>query len=143
MAASLVNSLSSECQKRCSSLHYYLLFGEFVSPGTDSIGTLVCVYLCVYSHMRCSPLLLLLGMIIYCVLYYRGSLFDIICSGVSSWTNPLPDIALHTLDKGQCPSCQPLAWKHSESPERIPSKAVILKSRRCHKRVGLNVGGVR
>ena len=76
--------------------------------------------------------------------------------GVSSWTAPLPDIALHTIDPN------PPGW-HSrdtgaETPERTPSKAVILKSRlvraatisstithcrSAHKRVNLNVGGIK
>ena len=47
--------------------------------------------------------------------------------GVSSWTAPLPDIALHTIDPN------PPGWHNrdtgAESPERTPSKAVILKSR--------------
>ena len=58
---------------------------------------------------------------------------------MSSWTNPLPDIALHTLDTAQAP----LPWPHMDTPEGIPSKQVILQARKCSKRVGLNVGGVR
>ena len=41
---------------------------------------------------------------------------------------PLPDIALHTL---------------AQSPESVPSKDVILAARSSHKRVILDVGGVR
>ena len=58
----------------------------------------------------------------------------------STWTPPLPDIALHTLEPQQNTGL--LGWTGSgqDSP---PGRAVILKSRACHKRVLLNVGGVR
>ena len=48
---------------------------------------------------------------------------------MSHWINPLPDIALDTL----LVSCLPTS----------PSPDLISKSRQSHKRVALNVGGVR
>ena len=54
------------------------------------------------------------------------------CPGVWSWTNPLPDIALHTM-----------ARDGLQTPDTIPSKEIILKARSSNKRVILNVGGVR
>ena len=89
--------------------------------------------------------------------------------GVSRWIQPLPDIALHTLPLSQAPApgmemvTEPPRhhpWHPREDQEEdqgdkedykeqeasrmvTPSSEVILKSRRCHKRVALNVGGVR
>ena len=57
-------------------------------------------------------------------------------SGVSRWINPLPDIALHTLQL-----VEETDWPDSVTSS--PSRDLIIKSRRCHKRVALNVGGVR
>ena len=57
-------------------------------------------------------------------------------SGVSRWINPLPDIALHTLQV-----VEETDWPASLSSS--PTRELIIKSRRCHKRVALNVGGVR
>ena len=55
---------------------------------------------------------------------------------MSRWINPLPDIALHTLQV-----VEETDWPASLSSS--PSRDLIIKSRRCHKRVALNVGGVR
>ena len=89
--------------------------------------------------------------------------------GVSRWIQPLPDIALHTLPLSQAPGpgmemvTEPPRhhpWHPREEQDQeddqggkekeqeatrmvTPSSEVILKSRRCHKRVALNVGGVR
>ena len=49
----------------------------------------------------------------------------------------------HTLDHIHGNSCQPFRWKLLESLVRIPSSQLILKSKRCHTRVALNVAGVR
>lgn len=53
---------------------------------------------------------------------------------VSHWMNPLPDIALDTLLVSRL---------GEESLPATPSPDLIAKSRECHKRVALNVGGVR
>ena len=55
---------------------------------------------------------------------------------MSRWINPLPDIALHTLQV-----VEETNWPDSVSSS--PTRDLIIKSRRCHKRVALNVGGVR
>lgn len=55
---------------------------------------------------------------------------------MSRWINPLPDIALHTLQV-----VEETDWPASLSSS--PTRELIIKSRRCHKRVALNVGGVR
>ena len=55
---------------------------------------------------------------------------------MSRWINPLPDIALHTLQV-----VEETPWPTSVSSS--PGRDLILKSRRLHKRAALNVGGVR
>ena len=71
----------------------------------------------------------------------------VLYKGVSHWINPLlPDIALHTLPSNpQADLDDRDSWPHSQDDQeqRTPSVEVIIKSRRCHKRVALNVGGVR
>ena len=55
---------------------------------------------------------------------------------MARWIQPLPDIALHTLQV-----VEETDWPASLSSS--PTRELIIKSRRCHKRVALNVGGVR
>ena len=57
-------------------------------------------------------------------------------SEVSHWMNPLPDIALDTLLVSRLEA----GWA---CPTSSPGPELISKSRQCHKRVALNVGGVR
>ena len=61
--------------------------------------------------------------------------------GVSQWMNPLPDIALHTLQVDD------IVVEHQEefvdNIPHEPSPETIMKSRQNTKRVALNVGGVK
>ena len=53
----------------------------------------------------------------------------------------MPDIALHTIEPTQGSAGHaPIIL---DDDERVPSRVDILRSRKVHKRVRLNVGGVR
>ena len=67
-------------------------------------------------------------------------------SGVSSWTAPLPDIALHTMADSSHAGPgghHPFSWTEVETPDTVPTKQIILQARASHKRVNLNVGGIK
>ena len=60
--------------------------------------------------------------------------------GVSRWINPLPDIALHTLQADDIIIDPPPEIEEDTLAE--PTTEAILHSKQSNKRVSLNVGGV-